>query len=140
MSVEELYQEAILTLAKQGSAIGRLEDPTVSVRVDNPLCGDRVMLDAMIVEGRITATGYKVQGCALCQAAAAVIHEQIPGTAIGELGALKQQVAAYLTGAEEHPQPWQQLSAFEPVKGLKSRHECVLLPFIALEKAIAEAP
>jgi NifU-like protein involved in Fe-S cluster formation len=37
------------------------------------------------------------------------------------------------------PDGWPDLAAFEPVRDAKSRHECVLLPFEALEQAVKEA-
>jgi NifU-like protein involved in Fe-S cluster formation len=40
----------------------------------------------------------------------------------------------YLSRNSDNP-PWAQLSVFEPVKEVTSRHECVLLPFVAIRKA-----
>src|SRR3546814_8748114 len=96
---DPLYQAEILELAKAGRAIGRLQSPTATARVDNPLCGDRVTIDLAIEDGRVTAIGAKVQGCALCQAAAAIIAAQAPGAATTDLRAAGEAVAVYLAGA-----------------------------------------
>ena len=42
---DALYQERIVALAKAKTGAGKLAAPTKSVRRDNPLCGDRVLLE-----------------------------------------------------------------------------------------------
>ena len=76
---DDLYHQAILDLARRATGHGRLEAPQASVRVDNPLCGDRVTLDLDLVDGRVSAVAHQVRGCLLCQAAAAVIGARAPG-------------------------------------------------------------
>lgn len=135
---DPLYQAEILALAKDGRSIGRLENPTASARVDNPICGDRVTIDLAIVDGRITAIGAKVQGCALCQAAAAIIASEATGAAADGLEGVRDSVAAYLAGTfTDADLPWSKLATFAPVRAARSRHECVLLPFKAAAKALA---
>lgn len=134
---DALYQDAILALAKQGRAVGRLNAPTVTARVDNPVCGDRVTIDLALEDGTITAVGAKVQGCALCQAAAAVIAENAIGKPMEALETAATAVDAYLQG-DSDTLPWQRLSVFEPVRPMKSRRDCVRLPFMAATKALKE--
>ena len=135
---DPLYQAEILALAKQGRAIARLDEPTVSARVDNPICGDRVTIDLLIEGGRVAAVGAKVQGCALCQAATAIIAAEATGAPVGSLAEAARTVAAYLAGtASEAELPWTRLSNFAPVRDARSRHDCVLLPFKAAGKALA---
>ena len=76
---DDLYHQAILDLAREATGHGRLQAPQVSIRVDNPLCGDRVTLDLELQDGRVSALGHQVRGCLLCQAAAAVIGARAPG-------------------------------------------------------------
>ncbi len=137
---DQLYHQAILELAKQAGRTPRLEAPDASVTVDNPLCGDRVTLDLTLADGRVDAVGHKVRGCLLCQAAAAVIAARAPG----ETPAALQQTAGRLDRAiRKEPAAaeglWPELAAFAPVHAHRSRHDCVLLPFEALTRALAEA-
>jgi nitrogen fixation NifU-like protein len=134
-SEADLYQAEILALAAAGKANTRLESPDASARVDNPLCGDRVTIDLRLEDGRVTEIGHRVQGCALCQAAAAVIAREAIGADAETIGAVRNSVAAYLSG-ETDAAAWGRLSVFAPVRAFKSRHECVLLPFTAVEKAM----
>lgn len=132
---DALYQDRILDLAKQGRALPRIESPDATARVDNPICGDRVTLDFSLEDGRISAVGAKVQGCALCQAATALIAEHAIGLTGTDIDAVAEAVAAYLQGADAEL-PWEALSTFAPVRPMKSRRECVTLPFKAASKAL----
>lgn len=136
-SETDLYQAEILALAAAGKANTRLEAPDASARVDNPLCGDRVTIDLRLEDGRVAKVGHRVQGCALCQAAAAVITREAIGADAETISAVRSSVAAYLSG-EVDAAAWGQLSVFAPVRSFKSRHECVLLPFTALHEALSE--
>ncbi len=137
--LEALYQEEIIQLSRRARERGRLADPDVSARADNPLCGDRVTMDLSIKDGRITEIGHRVRGCALCEAAAEIIAENAIGLDAGALGDAEAATRAYMTAAAANP-PWTKLSVFAPVREVKSRHECVYLPFTATIKALLEAP
>jgi nitrogen fixation protein NifU and related proteins len=137
---EALYHDAILQAARRASAAGRLEEPRVSVTLDNPLCGDRITLDLRLESGKVAALAHKVRGCLLCQAAASVIGAEAPGHTGSELRRTAGSVRALLAG--EGTGDWSELAVFLPVRAHKSRHECVLLPFEALVLALerAESP
>jgi NifU-like protein involved in Fe-S cluster formation len=142
---DDLYHQAILDLARQATAHGRLEAPQVSVKVDNPLCGDRVTLDLDLEGGRVGTLGHQVRGCLLCQAAAAVIGARAPGqtaAALRENTERLRQLIVDGSGAADGAAVdglWPELAAFAPVHRHKSRHDCVLLPFAALSRALDQA-
>lgn len=141
---DDLYQQAILDLARRATGHGRLEAPQASVRIDNPLCGDRVTLDLNLADGLVATVGHEVRGCLLCQAAAAVIGAhapgQMPAALRDEADRLRRLIVA---GPDADPAArrnlWPELAAFEPVHRHKSRHECVMLPFVALTRALDQA-
>ena len=135
---DELYQAALIARAKEGRARGRLSSPQRSVTLDNPLCGDRITLDVNLAGGRVTAVGHQVRGCLLCEASAEIIAAQAPGKTNVELAEATAAVTAILKdGAAAPGGEWSSLSVFAPVHRVKSRQECVLLPFEALAKALS---
>jgi NifU-like protein involved in Fe-S cluster formation len=137
---DELYHQAILELARKARQASRLEAPQASATVDNPLCGDRVTLDVTLADGRVREVGHRVRGCLLCQAAAEAIGEHAPGETPAALRAVARDLGEALTRAPEAARmPWPELAAFAPVHAHKSRHECVLLPFEALTRALDQA-
>lgn len=135
---DALYEEAILALAREGRGNKRLEHADATARVDNPLCGDRVTIDLALDGETVTAVGHRVQGCALCEASAAIIARNLVGRPAATVGEARAGLLAYLDGADEAVLVWPQLSAFAPVRDFKSRRDCVRLPFDAALKALAE--
>ena len=131
-----LYQDAIMTLAKDTSASGRLDYPDASATVDNPLCGDRVTVDINLTEGRIDALGHHVRGCALCKASAALLAQESKGLTADQLAAAMENLQLFLKDQSNLNGTLPSLSVFEPVKVHKSRHDCVLLPFHAALEAV----
>jgi nitrogen fixation NifU-like protein len=135
---DSLYNDAILAVAKANHASGRLADPDRSVTCDNPLCGDRVTLDLKLRGAAVAALAQKTRGCLLTQAAASVIGRHGPGLTDDQARQVADQVARLLAGEPVEP-AWAELAMFKPVQAVRSRHECVLLPFEALVDALREA-
>ena len=134
---DELYQAALVARAKQGRARGRLKNPQHSVTLDNPLCGDRVTLDVDLSGGKVSAVGHQVRGCLLCEASAETIAAQAPGKTPADLAKAAAAVTAILKDGSSAPAgDWSSLAIFAPVHRVKSRQDCVLLPFEALSKAL----
>ncbi len=135
---DELYQAALVVRAKAGRGRGRLAQPQHSITLDNPLCGDRVTLDVNLADDRISAVGHQVRGCLLCEASAELIAAEAPGKTRTELADATSAVTAILKDGKDAPAgPWSGLAIFAPVHRVKSRQDCVLLPFEALNKALA---
>jgi len=139
VSAEDIYQEALVRLSREATGAGRLEAPGGSAVVDNPLCGDRVTVEVRVEGGRVVALAHEVRGCLLCQAAAAILGRLGPGSTGAELAGAGRALAEMLEGAPPPAGRFAELALFEPVRGVKSRRRCALLPFEALGEAIARA-
>jgi nitrogen fixation NifU-like protein len=133
---DQLYQDRIVALAKAKTGAGKLAAPTKSARRDNPLCGDRVTIDVRLdTDGRIAEIAHQVRGCLLCQASAAALSSVAVGRDKAGIAVLRHD-AERAVGREEG-EPGEPFAAFAPVKAHKSRQECVLLPFEALNEALS---
>jgi nitrogen fixation NifU-like protein len=134
---QALYHSALVEHAQAGRARGRLATPDRSATVDNPLCGDRVTIDLDLADGLVAAVGHLVRGCLLCEAAAEIIANHAPGKNAAELAAAAAAARAIVNeGAAAPAGDWSALAVFAPVHEIKSRRDCVLLPFEALAKAL----
>ena len=132
---DQLYQDRIVALAKAKTGAGKLAQPTKSARRDNPLCGDRVTIDVKLDGDKIAEIAHQVRGCLLCQASAAALAATAVGrdaSGIAELRHDAERAIGRETGEAHDP-----FDAFRPVAHHKSRHECVLLPFEALQDALS---
>lgn len=138
MSAADLYNERILALARSREGAGRLDQPRIRVTRDNPLCGDRIALDVRLVNGRIEAVAHETRGCLLTEAAAALVARLARGATAAQALKLRASLEALLQGRTEAAEP-EELQVFAPVATVKSRHDCVLLPFEALAEAVTAA-
>lgn len=138
-AADDLYQAELLRLARAAAGAGRLDAPHGSAMRDNPLCGDQVTVDVRLEEGRIAALAHRVRGCLLCGAAASVLGGTAPGRTAAEVREARDRLAALLAGAPPPAGPWEALAVFAPVRTVRSRHGCVLLPFDAAGEALAAA-
>ena len=137
MSEADLYQDALLRLAREATGAGRLEAPDATAMLDNPLCGDRVTFDVCLRERRVVALAHRVRGCLLCEAAASLLGQAALAATRQEVLAAGASAAAMLKeGAPPPGAPWGKLGLFAPVRQVPSRHRCVLLPFDALAEAV----
>ncbi len=137
--VNTLYQRKILDHARQAVGGGQLDDRDARVDVNNPLCGDRVSIDIRRDGGRIGALAHRVRGCVLCQAAASIMGAHAVGATKPEIADVQATLKALLVSEADPPNgAWRELEAFLPVREYKSRHLCVLLPFVALGQALDE--
>lgn len=132
--LEKLYQEQIIALSRQSKNRVAISNPDLTARIDNPLCGDRVTIDLELKTNIIENIGVTVRGCALCEAASEVLAINASQKNFLAIQDAETGLRNYLSGHSDKP-PWAQLSVFEPVKDVTSRHECVLLPFVAIRKA-----
>jgi nitrogen fixation NifU-like protein len=133
---DELYQERIVALAKAKTGAGKLASPTKTARRDNPLCGDRVIIDVKVDgNGKIAEIGHQVRGCLLCQASASALSSIAIGKDAAGIAEVRHDAERAL-GREEGTahDPY---AAFTPVAEHKSRQECVLLPLEALKDALS---
>ena len=69
---------------------------------------------------------------------AAVIHGAAPGKDRAVLTDVIAQARALLSDGTPATGDWEGLNAFTPVQGHKHRHDCVLLPFEAVEACLAD--
>lgn len=133
---DQLYQEKIVALAKAKTGAGKLEAPTKTARRDNPLCGDRVIIDVkMGADGKIAEIGHQVRGCLLCQASASALASVAVGKDRAGIETLRHDADRAL--GREAGEPHAPFDVFVPVRDHKSRQECVLLPLEALKDALS---
>ncbi len=133
----DLYNEQIVAAARAADGAGNLADPDVVVERDNPLCGDRIRLELHLRQGRIAALAHRTRGCLLTRAAASLLARRARGLDVAAARALRARIERLLAGGETAEDP--DLAMFRPVASVRSRHECVLLPFEALVHAFESA-
>lgn len=137
---DALYNIQILRLAASIPYAERLADPQASVRRVSPICGSRVTVDLDLGgDGRVARFGQEVRACALGQASAALLGNEILGRSLPEIAAARDALAAFLKGDAAEPGDWPGLALFAPARPHKGRHGSILLAFQAAADAAEQA-
>lgn len=76
----DMYQENILDHSRKPRNWGLLDDYTHHAHDDNPLCGDQLEITLKVdEEGIIRALGWAGNGCAISQASASMLGQELLG-------------------------------------------------------------
>ncbi len=130
---DPLYKKEVLRLAANATCAGRLPEPHGTGTAHNPTCGDRVIVDIAIEDGRIKGIALETKACVLAQASASILGSGATGLSREEIAALHESVHAMLAeGADVPSAPFNSYDAFDGVAGHRNRHRCVLLPIEAV--------
>ncbi|HLY04908.1 MAG TPA: iron-sulfur cluster assembly scaffold protein [Rhizomicrobium sp.] len=137
---DPLYQKDLLRLAADAHGAGRLTSPHVSGFAFNPACGDKVVVDLRISDGRIVALAHETKACVLAQASSSILGASLKGVDRTAFADLYARVAAMLeTGAAPPCPPFDSYAVLSGAAEYRSRHRCVLLPLDAVVDALAKA-
>ena len=96
--MDQLYREAILDHYKYPRHKGHLDDPDVSYHDHNPFCGDEITIDLKVEDGIVVDAAFDGHGCAISQAAASLLTEEIKGKTLAELKAFPAERLLELVG------------------------------------------
>jgi nitrogen fixation NifU-like protein len=99
--MDALYREAILDHYKHPHNFGELDDPDLEFEDTNPLCGDELKVQLKVGgDGRVEAVRFSGQGCAISQASASMISDEIKGMSVEELRRLDKNAILELLGID----------------------------------------
>lgn len=118
--MDQLYREAILDHYKHPRRKGHLEQPDIHYHDHNPFCGDEITVELMVENGIVTDAAFDGRGCAISQASASMMMEEIVGMSVDELKGWTKEEILDMLGIEIGP----------------VRLKCALLPLKALKAGL----
>ncbi len=121
--MDDLYRDYILEHYRRPHNFGALEYANASHEGANPLCGDRITLQLRLSDGKIAGVGFTGRGCAISQASASLLTDEIKGKSAQDAAAMTSQDVLDLLGIEISP----------------ARLKCALLSLETLQHALADA-
>ena len=133
--LEDLYQSKILEFARIARKTNLLDNPTVRFTLKNPICGDEVTVDLSINKNyKITDYGHNVKGCALCEASAGLLSNNIIGVNAKEASKINDNLISWLK-SEKDEFIFSGIKNFIPVRKFQNRYRCVSLSFESFSQA-----
>ena len=134
----DLYRGQILEFAGSIPRVGRLDAPNASADAHSRLCGSRITIDIKLDGNVISDYAHEPKACAIGQASASVVARTVVGLTVDEVNDGAEIMTAILKKkTPPTSSPWSVLQPFLPVADFRSRHNSALLPFEALQRAIA---
>ncbi len=102
--MDDMYREVILDHYKNPRNFGTLDPADISYEDDNPLCGDRIRIDLRLDENqRVKEVAFSGHGCAISQASASMLTEEILGKTLDEIRHIGKEQVLELLGIELGP-------------------------------------
>lgn len=101
--MDALYREAILDHYKHPRRKGHLENPDIQHHDHNPLCGDEITIQLKVADDVVVDAAFDGRGCAISQATASMLMEEIVGKSVEELKQLDKAYILELLGIEIGP-------------------------------------
>ena len=99
MNDSGIYREQIIDLYEHPLNFGELDPHDFSYEEDNPLCGDVVRIDVRLGEdGRVVDVRWSGDGCAISQASASLLTEEIKGMSLEDVKAFPKERLLELIG------------------------------------------
>ena len=99
--MDALYREQILDHYKHPHNFGELDDADLEFEDNNPLCGDELRVQlAVDSDGKIADIAFAGHGCAISQASASLVSDEIKGMPVDDLLRLDKSFVLELLGID----------------------------------------
>jgi nitrogen fixation NifU-like protein len=120
--MDDLYRDYILEHYRRPHNFGVIEEPSATFEGANPLCGDRITMQVAVQDGVVTDIGFTGRGCAISQASASLLTDEVKGKAVADVSAIQAVDLLDLLGIEISP----------------ARLKCAMLSFDSLQHLLAD--
>ena len=136
--IDELYSREILRRTTQLMHVGRLAAPQASADKTAKLCGSTIHIELAMDGDTVSDFAQEVQACALGQASAAILSQNVVGARADEIFAARDGMRNMLKGeASAFPDRFRDFAILASVKDFPARHASTLLALEATSEAIA---
>ncbi len=121
--MDDLYRDEILEHYRNPHNFGTLDEPTLVKEGSNPLCGDRITLMLELNDdGTVKDVAFTGRGCAISQASASMLTDEIRGKSLAEVATTGRQDVLDNLGIEISP----------------ARMKCAMLSLETLKSAVSD--
>ena len=117
-----IYGDIILDHYENPRNYKKLTNPSASVHVNNPLCGDELDIDVVVEIDKVIDIGFSGKGCAISTASASLLTDFVKGKTKDEILALNRDSVLGLLHIDLTP----------------NRLKCALLALEGIQKAITK--
>ena len=101
----DMYRQQILDHYKNPRNKGEMSDPDFSHTGENPSCGDTIRMDVKLDDDgkTIEYVSFSGDGCAISQASASMLTDELQGMTLDELEAMETDDVVEMLGVDISP-------------------------------------
>ncbi|HTX58624.1 MAG TPA: SUF system NifU family Fe-S cluster assembly protein [Verrucomicrobiae bacterium] len=96
--MDDFYRDYILDHYRHPHNFGHLEHPDARAEDTNPLCGDQIAMELQIEDGTVKDVRFSGRGCAISQASASMLTDEIKGMKLEDVAKLSKDVVLQNVG------------------------------------------
>jgi nitrogen fixation NifU-like protein len=136
--LNSLYQQLILEHYRKPKNKGELDDHSVEIHLNNPVCGDEIKLQLKIEDDTITDVKFSGHGCSISQASVSMMTARLKNTSVTDARALFARFTEMMHGdaGAARDKALGDLRALQGVSKFPVRIKCALLGFDALQQLL----
>ncbi|MBI2208501.1 SUF system NifU family Fe-S cluster assembly protein [Candidatus Woesearchaeota archaeon] len=115
-----MYRENIIDHYKHPHNHGTIENADIKFTENNPFCGDVITVTIKLMDHKIDGIKFIGKGCAISQAAASMLTDEVKGKTLEEAKNYKREDVVNMLGIEVGP----------------VRTKCAVLGLVAIKEGI----
>jgi len=140
MALDQLYQQVILDHNRCPHHYGRLEDVTHSARGQDALCGDDILIELRLEDGRIREAAFSGEACAITTASASMLMQWLEGRSSKDTRVGYESFTRLLEDPQQRDCPeLGDINHLRVVAGYPARVRNALLPWRTASEALLGA-
>ena len=138
MASNTFYHEILIDHNQHPVHKHKLEDANLVLEGVNPSCGDDIILQLKVEDGKITDGAYIGDGCAISQASADIMLELIIGKSKDEAMHLADIFLRMIKGeaSAEEIEELEEGSALQGISHMPARVKCAVLGWHTMEELL----
>src|SRR5690625_952349 len=139
-NLDTLYRQVIMDHYKHPRNKGVLENTALSVEMNNPSCGDRIMLHLNVQDDEVKDVKFEGEGCSISMASASMMTQAIKGKKVSDALRISNFFSKMMIGEDIDTGELDlaDIQALQGVSKFPARIRCATLAWEAMEKGVKE--
>lgn len=139
-NLDTLYRQVIMDHYRTPRNRGILEDPSMTVDMNNPTCGDRIRVQLKVADGIIEDARFDGEGCSISLASASMMTQVVKGKKVVDALKISSMFSDMMIGKELIPGDFDvgDIQALQGVSQFPARIKCATLAWQGMEKGVLE--
>ena len=136
-NLDQLYRRVIMDHYKTPRNKGTIEENSVNIEMNNPTCGDRILLTLQVEDGIVKDAKFDGEGCSISMASASMMTQAVKGQEIDTALRLSGIFSDMMLGKEyDDSIDLGDIEALQGVSQFPARIKCATLAWKAMEKGV----